>query len=84
MLLSKHIKLGWFKVFSVIPDQIGLVQRANTASDVEIMAVGNDKKGWFETLLECYDNPEQAWITLEILEPLEMLAKQAACGAASD
>ena len=33
--------------------------------------------------MESYDILEQAWITLQLLEPLEMLAKLAVCSAAS-
>ena len=47
------------------------------------MAVGHDKKGWFKTLMGSYEILEQAWITLQLLEPLETLAKRETRIAAS-
>ena len=52
--------------------------------NVKIMADWHDTKGWYKTLMGSNDILEHAWITLQLLEPLETLTKRAARSGASN
>ena len=75
-----------FKVFLDIYGYLGQVQRQNTARStprdldkyVEIKVVLDYEKG---LSLKFCDKLQQAWTTFKLLEPLQMLAKQAAHSA---